>query len=104
MLNAELFRLTRRVQRVRKQEESGDKLWFGGAKYRRLATTVGVTAQKNPSRDTFTQDCNRVVKAGAIAFGIARKRRSGPPLLAEGQIAAKNDVAMCGKSFAECHQ
>src|SRR5208337_2639130 len=50
MLDAELFRLTRRVQRVRKQEESGDQLWFGGAEYRRLAATVGVAAEKDPAR------------------------------------------------------
>ncbi|HKM46966.1 MAG TPA: hypothetical protein VJX69_05235 [Terriglobales bacterium] len=104
MLDAELFRLTRRVQRVRKQEESGDQLWFGGAEYRRLAATVGVAAEKDPARGTFTQYCNRVVKSGAIAFRIARKRRARAPFLAEGQIAAQDDVAMSGKSFTERHQ
>ena len=104
MLNAELFRLAWRVQRVRKQEESGDKLRFGGAEYSRLASTVGVPAEKNPPCDILTHDRNRIVKAGAIAFGVAREWWAGSPLMAEGQSAAQNAVSICGKGVAKRHQ
>ena len=61
-------------------------------------------AEKDLARHIFTQNCNRVAKARTIAFRIARKRRAGTPLLAERQIAAQDDVAMSGKSFAEHNQ
>jgi hypothetical protein len=63
-----------------------------------------VAAEKDPARHTFTQNCNRVTQTRAVAFRIARKRRAGSSLLTEGQIAAQNDVAMSGKSFADRHQ
>ena len=104
MLDAKLFRFTRWMQRVRKQKESGHKIWVGGAEHCRLAPTVGVAAQKDPARDALTQNCNRIAQACAIAFRIARKRRACAPLLAERQIAAQDNVAMSGKSFADRDQ
>ena len=104
MLNAELFRFTRWMQRVRKQKESGNKNGFGGAEHRRLPSTVGVAAEKDRARHIFTQNCNRVAKARTIAFRIAWKWRASAPLLAEGQITAQDDVAMSGKSFADGDQ
>src|ERR1700674_1073285 len=104
MLDTELFRFTRWMQGVRKQKESGNKIGFGGAEHRCLASTVRMAAQKDLAGNILTQSCNCVAQAGAIAFRIARKRRSSSPLLAEGQIAAQNDVAMSGKSFAERNQ
>src|SRR6266581_955434 len=104
MLDTELFRFTRWMQRVRKQKESGHKIGFGGAEHRGLSSTVGVAGEKDSAGDIFTQNCNRVAKARTIAFRIARKRRAGTPLLAERQIAAQDDVAMSGKSFAEHNQ
>src|ERR1039457_294381 len=92
-VDAKLVPFARRMQRVRKQQKSGHKLWFGGAENRRLAPTVGVAAEKDPARDILTKCSDRVAKARAIAFRIARKRRAGAPLLAEGQIAAQNEVA-----------
>jgi len=87
MLNAELLGFTRRVQRVGKQEESGDKLWFGGAKYRCLASTIGMPTEKDPATDISSQGCNRIAKTHTISFRIPRKRRASSPLLAKGQIA-----------------
>src|ERR1035437_251763 len=104
VLNAKLFPFARRMQRVRKQQKSGHKLWLGGAKYGRLGPTVGVAAEKDPARDILAQGSDRVAKTRAIAFRISRKRRAGAPLLAEGQIAAQNEVALSSKSFAERHQ
>ena len=54
MLDAKLFRFARWVQRVGKQKESGNKLWFGGAEQGRLAAAAGVAAEKDPARDRFT--------------------------------------------------
>src|ERR1017187_7009700 len=90
VLNAKLFPFARRMQRVRKQQKSGHKLWFGGAENRRLAPTVGVAAEKDPARDILTKCSDRVAKARAIAFRIARKRRAGAPPLAGGARAAPN--------------
>ena len=104
MLNAPLFRFAWRMQRIRKQKESGYKFWFGGAEHRGLASTVGVAAEKNSSRDTLAHNRNRIAQTGAIAFCIARKRRPGSPLLAKRKIAAQHHVAMSGKSRADCHQ
>src|SRR5258708_1609315 len=104
MLDAELFRFTRRMQRVRKQKESGNKLGLGGTEHRGLSSTVGVAAEKDPTRDILTQNCYCVAQAGAIAFRIARKRRARAPLLPEGQITAQDDVAVSGKSFADHDQ
>src|SRR4029077_15958292 len=104
MLDAKLFRFTRWMQRIRKQEESGNKIGFGGAEHCGLSSTVGVAAQKDPASHIFTQNCNRIAQTRAIAFRIARKRRSSAPLLTEGQIAAQNDVAMDSKSFADRNQ
>ena len=106
MLDTQLFRFARWVQRVRKQKESRNKLWFGGAEYCRLASAVGVAAEKDPARDRLTQCSNRVAQARAIALRIARKRGTGSPfaLLAKGQIAAQNQEALCGKGFAERDQ
>jgi len=84
MLDAKLFRFTRRMQGIRKQKESGNKIGFGGAEHRGLTSTVGVAAQKDPASHIFTQNCNRIAQARAIAFRIARKRRAGAPRLAEG--------------------
>ncbi len=65
-----------------------------------------MAAEKDPARDLLTQNSNRVAQARAIAFRIAWKRRTGSPfaLLAKGQIAAQNQEAMSGKSFAERDQ
>jgi hypothetical protein len=105
MLNAKLFGLARRVQGVRKQEESRYQRWFGGTEYCGLASTVGVATEKNPACRSFPQNGDRIPQTRTIAFRVARrKRRSGPPLLAEGQIAAQNHVAMSGKRFAERYQ
>ena len=104
MLNAKLLRLARRMQRIGKQQQSGHQLRLRGAKHRRLPPAIGVAAQKNSARHILAQSRNRIAQTRAIAFRIARKRRAGSPLLAKGQIAAQNDVAMSGKSFAERHQ
>src|SRR5438105_4822431 len=95
-LNAELFRFTRWMQRVRKQKESGNKIGFHCTEHRRLTSTVGVAAEKDLARHIFTQNCNRVAKARTIAFRIARKRRASAPLLAEGEITAQDYVAVSG--------
>src|SRR5260370_20133916 len=104
MLNTKLLPFARRMQWVRKQKKSGHQLGFGCAENGRLAPTVGVSAEKNPPRDFLAQGCNRVHESLAIAFRIARKRWAGAPLLAVGQIAAQNEVALSGKSFTERHQ
>src|ERR1700674_5897835 len=104
MLDAKLFRFTRWVQRVRKQKESGNKIGFGGREHRGLASTVGVAAEKDPARHILAQNRNRIAQARAIAFRIARNRRSSSALLPAGQIAAQNDVAMSGKTFADRDQ
>jgi hypothetical protein len=63
-----------------------------------------VAAENDPTRDILAQNRNCIAQAHAIAFRIARKRRAGAPLLAKGQIAAQNDVATYGKTFAERYE
>jgi hypothetical protein len=63
-----------------------------------------VATEKDAARYTFAQNSDRVAQTGAIAFGIARKWRAGSPLLAEGQIAAQDSIAMFSESFAERHE
>ena len=104
MLDSKLFSFTRWMQRVRKQQESGNKIGFGGAEHRRLSSAVGVSAEKDSTRDIFAQSRKCIAQARAIAFCVARKRRASSPLLAEGQIAAEDRVAMSGKSFADRDQ
>ncbi len=50
------------------------------------------------------QSGNCVAQTGAIAFRIARKWRAGSPLLAKGQIATQDSVAMSGESLAERYE
>jgi hypothetical protein len=57
--------------------------------------------RENSPATLFAQNPNRVAQPGAIPFRISRKRRPAPPLLAEGQIAAQNEIAMSGETFAE---
>ena len=104
MLDAELLRFARRVQRIGEQQQARNQIWFGGAEHRGLASTVGVAAEKDPARDTLTQSSNRVAQARTIALRVAGKRRTGSPVLAEGQIATQDGVAMSSKRFAERHQ
>jgi hypothetical protein len=63
-----------------------------------------VATEKDAAGDILAQNRNCIAQARAIAFRIARKRRAGTPLLAKGEIAAQDDVAMSGKSFAERDQ
>jgi hypothetical protein len=44
---------------------------------------------------------NRIAQTGAVALGIAWKRRSEGLLLPEGKIAAQDGVAVSTKSFGE---
>ncbi len=50
---------------------------------------------------THGSDC--IPQPRAVAFRIAWERRAGSPLLAKGQIAAENDIAILRKSLAERH-
>jgi len=63
-----------------------------------------VATEKDAARYTFAQNSDRVAQTGAIAFGAARGWRARSSLLAKGQIAAQNDIAMSGKNFAERHE
>ena len=92
------------MQRIRKQQQSRYQLWLRSAKHRRLPATVRVAAKKYASRYLPAHNRNRIVQSGTIALRIAWKRRSSAPLLTEGKIAAQNDIAMSGKSFAERRQ
>src|SRR5260221_12947379 len=100
MLDAKLLRFARWMQGVRKQQESGNKIRFGGAEYCGLASTVGVATEKDPARHNLTQNFNRVAQARAIAFRLARERRGRGPLLAKREIASQEKLAQCSETFA----
>jgi hypothetical protein len=103
MLNTKLVRFARWMQGVGKQKQSGNKIWLGRAEHRRLASPVGVTAEKDPSRDDLTQDRNRVAQTRAISFRIPRKWRPSAAILTKGKIATENRVAMFRESFTDRH-
>lgn len=77
---------------------------MGCTQHRRLPPAIGVATKKNLSRNMLTHDANRIPQPLAIAFRIAWERRAGSPLLAKGQIAAENDIAIFRKSLAERHE
>src|SRR5258708_29264331 len=99
MLDAKLLRFARWMQGVRKQQESGNKIRFGGAEYCGLASTVGVATEKDPARHNLTQNFNRVAQARAIPFRLPRERPCPVPLPAERDIASRNNYSTCGEHF-----
>src|SRR5580658_3775076 len=106
MLGAKLFGLARRMQGVGKQQESRELVGFTGigAEHSGLAPSVGMAAEKKSAGYGFAKGGYGVAQSHAIAFGIAGKRRSGAPLLAKGEIAAENDVAIRGEAFSQRHE
>ena len=101
MLAAQLLGFARRVKRVGEQKESGYQIGFGGAEHRCLASTVRMTAEKDSPCDALPQHSHCVAQACAIALGIARKRRTGAPLVPERQITAQDCVTVPSKCFAQ---
>jgi hypothetical protein len=63
-----------------------------------------MAAEKKSAGYGFAKGGYGVAQSHAIAFGIAGKRRSGAPLLAKGEIAAENDVAIRGEAFSQRHE
>jgi hypothetical protein len=90
MLDAELVRFARWMERVRKQKESRYQLGFRGAEDRRLPSTVGVAAEKYSARNFLSHGCDRIPQARAVALRITRRRRSASPFLPERKVAAQN--------------
>src|SRR5512146_1396301 len=83
---AQLLRLARRVQRIRKQEQAGRQVWLFGHQHGRLAAAVGMSAEKDFACNLSPQDFYGTAEAFAIAGGAAGKWRSVGPLLAKRKI------------------
>lgn len=90
VLRALLLGLTRRMQRVRKQQQASGEFRLFGTEHARLASTIGMAAEEDAARDLFSKGGNSVLQAGAIARGVARTGRSPGADLSKREIAAED--------------
>jgi len=113
MLGAELVGLSRRMQRVRQQEQT--RGWFGdllrgfsrsffsqfGAEHACLPSAVGVATEEDATGHEISEYGECIVQAGAITLGVTRPRRTIGPVLTIGEIAAQHDKPASAKVFAK---
>jgi hypothetical protein len=78
------------MQRVRKQQKPVDKPPLLRSENACLAPAVGVAAKKNAARYNTLEFSNSLFQTVSIPFGLRGKWRAIGPVLAEGQITAKN--------------
>ena len=83
----------RRMQRVREQEQSCDKLRIFGGQHAALAAAIGMAAEKNLSRRLSSQDFHGPAQAFTIARGHGGKRRAVRTRLAKWEIATQDQAA-----------
>jgi len=103
MLDAELLRFTRRVERVRQQEKARDKIWFAGAEHCCLAPSIGMAAKKDLPVHLLSDYFHRVAQSEAVTFRVSGKWSAGTSILTVRQIATQDRITDLGKRFAKDH-
>jgi hypothetical protein len=104
MLNPQLFRLPRRMQRIREQQQTFDEARLVGAQHRRLSSTIRMSAQKQAPRDHFAKRGNSILQTLTVASGVAGPGRTKRPALPIRQIAAQHGNARCLECLSQRHQ
>src|SRR5438874_11424355 len=90
MLGAQAVRLSRRVQRIREEQQSRDEIGLVGGEESGLPAAIGLAAEKDPSRHDATHRGDRLPEAGTVGGGAGGRGRAGRTALAERQIAAQH--------------
>ena len=101
VLRTELFRLARRVQRIREEQQ---RLRHGrgfGGQQSRLTSAIRMPAEDDTSRRNLAHGVGGLTQSFAIAGRCAGKRRSGGTQLAIGKIAAQDVKSRLRKCL--CH-
>lgn len=101
---AEIVRLLRRMEWVRKKEKTVHEAGLIGSEQRRLSTAIGVTAQKNAALGCASHKVNCGMEAEAVASGRAWAGRTVRADLAERHLAAQNGDAGGAKGFSQKDQ
>jgi hypothetical protein len=100
VLNTKLFRLARRMQRVRKQKKTGHEATLGRAENGRLTASIRVAAEKDLPGNQLPHNRNGISQSGTIFFGVT-ERRPGWLFLPEGQITSENEITVLSERFAQ---
>jgi len=108
VLRAKLIGLSRRMQRIRQQEEAGSQsrsfvrgfLRNLGTEHAGLPSAVGVAAEKYAAGREILDYRDCILQAGTIAFAVAWCRRSVGSILTVGEIAAQHHETSCSNASA----
>lgn len=92
------------MKRVREQQESIGQTRFRSPQHRRLAASIGVSAQEHSIRSFLPHYLNCTPQSFLIALGTAAWRRAVLTQLAEWEITAKNSQAGFAESGCQCNE
>jgi hypothetical protein len=98
MIGPQTVRLSRRMQRVREEEQRRNELGLLGGKNRGLPSAIGLAAEEEGARYDAVHRVDCRPKAGAVRCRAGGRGRPGQAALAERQVAAKHNEP----SRAEC--
>src|SRR5437868_12378259 len=103
MGGAKLRRLTRRMERIREQQEPVGQTWLRCCQHRGLPSTVGLPAQENGSRNQLSYNLHSSAQPVAVFASVAAWR-SGRAQLPKREVAAKHRPAGVRKFLSQRYQ
>ena len=104
VLHAQLLWLTRRVQRIRHQQQPRNKLKPLRDQHRALTSAIRMATQKHPSRNKFPDRRHCLRQSFAIACRVSRPWRTCATHLPIRQITTQNDKSRFRKSLSHGYQ
>src|SRR5206468_11502814 len=104
VLRSRLLRLSRRMERVREQQQSIGNLRIFGAEHAGLPAAIRLASDNDPLHTEIAKFLNCIAQAFTVPSGLCGTRWSVGARLAKGEIAAEHGHSRLPKNLCESHK